>query len=893
MYVVDIETHDPNLNKLGDGSIRKDGEVLCVGIHGEGSHGKVSNVFLPDDPELKDILATKDMKVFHNGVYDMSWLVNGLGMQVNGVIDDTMTRETLIDEYADKFNLDACCQRRGIEGKNYYDTIGRWALEHGIKGKAIEHLKDMPIQVVAWYCLQDVKATYNLWHKQDALIQQNNLQGVVDVESGLYPILMIMKRNGIRIDTEARDVLAFEWMNRVADLRQAMQEEYGLENINSPKQITACMHKLGIHSNVITCAGNESWSAEALDDIDHPAAELLAQTKTLDKAYGTFIKGYFTNCAIGDRIHPTFYPSLRDKGGTITGRFSSQNPNLQNVPADDRTMGPEVRALLLPEPDSILCAFDYKQIEYTIFIHYAIGPGAVQARQAIIDGIDYHTLAQRLLKWDTKERQEALGLTPHDARKMTKNFNFGCMSVDSFICTRNRGYIRAKNLKQYDLLTMGDGKWSAFIADKEQCRISLSNGQQLDVTTDHQFLHGYVSDIKVGDVFPVQPASRWESNYGSIIAGVPVKEDMAYLIGLWIVQGRSAYYSCEDDEYCDLLLYIPKGCNIGVVKNILWDNHIKFKKFRGQKRVYVLKHRKLANDIISHCGLTSTRHIPDFIYSSPRSVAENFMRGLLDGYGRMNIDSRNEVFMRGVAKLCCMLGWGARWSESESNNIILDIDRNVHPVTVTSIDNIGSRPTFCMEVSEPHWYEAECTVNHNSIYGLGLTSFKANFRKELAKGAREANVPYDVYCERIYREYFRLVPFVRPTCQGIRSLCKAQGYMRSVGGRMHHLSPHKDDYVMVNYICQGGASDVLKAGLVNAHKAGVFDYIKLHITVHDENVFSCFPNKASIEAAEEFSRQMAGAIKLKVPIRVDEDAGYNWATCNNDKWKEWKAKYGG
>jgi DNA polymerase-1 len=607
MYAIDIETRDPNLKELGDGSIRKDGEVYCVGVYGEGAAGRIEDVFLPDDPQLKDILLTDDKKVFHNGVYDMTWLVNGLGLKVNGYIDDTMTREALINEYADSFSLDMCCQRRHVEGKNYSDTIERWAMDNDVKsrrkGDLIVVTWEHDPKIVAQYCLQDVKATYGLWEKQEELIKRYDLQKVVDTEAGLYPVLMLMKKNGIRLDTVKRDALAYEWMNQVADYRQAL-EEMGLENMRSPKQITEFMNAQGIHSPVATATGAESWGADALEDIDHPVAELMTKAKTMDKALGTFIKGYFTDCAIGDRIHPTFYPSLRDEGGTITGRFSSRNPNMQNIPADDRTYGPQIRGLLKPEEDCILCAFDYKQIEYTIFIHYAIGPGAEKARQSIRDGMDYHSLAQQMLHWDTQEQIDRLfGGSKHDARKMTKNFNFG------------------------------------------------------------------------------------------------------------------------------------------------------------------------------------------------------------------------------------------------------------------------------------------------SIYGLGRSGFKTKFKKSLITGAKASGMDFNKYCDRLYDEYFRLLAFVRPTCVGMQDLCKAKGFMRSIGGRIHHRPERRGDYAIVNYICQGGASDILKAGFVDAWKAGIFDYVKLHITVHDENVFSVYPNKASIEAAEEYANIMTNAIQLKVPVRVDKEAGFDWASCEADKWNIWKEKY--
>jgi DNA polymerase-1 len=188
--------------------------------------------------------------------------------------------------------------------------------------------------------------------------------------------------------------------------------------------------------------------------------------------------------------------------------------------------------------------------------------------------------------------------------------------------------------------------------------------------------------------------------------------------------------------------------------------------------------------------------------------------------------------------------------------------------------------------------------NFGSVYGMGVPGFVEKFGRFIRPGAEAAGLSVLEYAKKIDEEYYRMVPFVRPTSQGMQALCQAKGFMRSVGGRIHHrprrgcADGRPKDYAIVNYVCQGGASDILKIGFVNAWDAGVFNEIKLHITVHDENVFSVYPTKASIEAAREFSHIMQNAVKLKVPIRVDEEAGPNWASCDNDKWRTWCAKVG-
>lgn len=589
MYAIDIETYDPNIEELGDGAVRHDGEIICVGTYNGHDSPKC---YRPTDPTLLEILSSSEPKVFHNGVYDLSWLVLGYNLPVNGKIEDTMTREALLDEYADGLKLDDCCKRRGITGKNYDDTVEVWWKSHGGKGKAIKHLKEIPWEVVAAYCEQDVVATYNLFVAQQPFIEAEDLQRVNDMESDLYPILLDMKRTGIRVDTAKRDALRERWEGELADRKLALYETYGLKNINSPKQVKEKFNSLGIHSAKKTDTGNESYDSEALESIGHPLAGDLAKAKAIDKALGTFIVGAFTNHCVNGRVHSTLVPTQRDEGGTITGRFGCRSPNLQNVPSKEKTFGPEIRSLLLPEEDHILCAWDYKQIEYVLFIHYAIGPGAEAARKSVCDGVDYHTMTQRLVGWEDPDTLSRLHWTPEDARKMTKTLNFGI------------------------------------------------------------------------------------------------------------------------------------------------------------------------------------------------------------------------------------------------------------------------------------------------LYGLGLDGFIEMFKSELQIGADSQGVPIRDYAERIRETYFTNVPFVKPTVNGIRALLRQKGFIRSIGGRIHRRPKRKGDFAIVNYFIQGGASDILKRGMIDAHKAGIFNEVKFHLTVHDENVFSAPYTAAGAEAAEYFARIMEKAIALKVPVRVDREAGPDWGHCD-------------
>ena len=183
---IDIETKDPHLKEYGPGSIRKDGYIIGIGIYCPDM--EVASFFKPEDPMVKQILSDEGIvKALHNGVYDLDWIENGYDIEVRGRCEDTMTRETLLDSYAYSYSLDACCQRRGVEGKNKADTIDAWYTANGFKGKAIENLDKVPFDIVGKYCVQDCKATYDLYFAQQPLLEEQNLLRANDIECRLYP----------------------------------------------------------------------------------------------------------------------------------------------------------------------------------------------------------------------------------------------------------------------------------------------------------------------------------------------------------------------------------------------------------------------------------------------------------------------------------------------------------------------------------------------------------------------------------------------------------------------------------------------------------------------------------------------------------------------------------
>lgn len=476
LIALDIETYDPNLHELGDGSIRKDGRILCCGAHGDG----ISKVFDFDNPndiqELRDILKDPSIdKIYHNGIgYDLPWLYCGYDMIIKGVQHDTMTRAALIDEYQ-SLGLDDCCRKLGLRGKNKDETIEAWYekwqaqmklaaksfKKYGIsdnneviiakENNDFETWKLSPTEVealitqsykkdvwanalVIWadpvgremmkkYNLQDCIATFNLFKAQEKLIEP--LHNVYEMECKLVPILLDMKKRGIRVDEKRMAELAAKVQEKADEQERKLIDMYGVtgEMISSGKKLGARLNEIGIHSPIKTATGAESWAEGALERIHHPVIPMIQEYKNYNSILNKYLRGSLSRTVINGRIHCTFLPMLRDKesgmggGGTVTGRFSCKAPNLQQIPARNKGHGQDfsqdMRSLFLPEEGKMIAALDYSQIEAVLLGHYAQGQQAAWFREQLKAGADLHNIV--------------MGMTGITYRPVVKTFNYGCI----------------------------------------------------------------------------------------------------------------------------------------------------------------------------------------------------------------------------------------------------------------------------------------------------------------------------------------------------------------------------------------------------------------------------------------------------------------------------------
>lgn len=595
---IDIETHDPHLKDWGPGSIRRDGFIIGIGCYCPDL--EVDDFFKPGDLKIRQILADPDItKIFHNGVYDLDWIMNGPDqIEVNGRCEDTMTRETLLDSYAFSYALDACCNRRGVEGKNKGQTIDEYWRQVGGKGKAVEHLKDIPFGIVGKYCRQDCKATYELYEAQQPLLEKENLVNANDIECRLYPLLMDMRKNGFRLNMSELFKLSDQFSTEYEEGMTELEQKYGFApeslSLNSAKDLEKIWRQEHLPITY-TNTGKPSFAAAVLDDCQHPVAAKIKHLKGLIKTQSFFDS--WVDLAQDGHLYASFYPAKRDDAGTVTGRWSSGNPNLQQVPAREDKHGKEIRSLFIPEEGCYLGAFDYKQIEYRVFTHFASGEGAANAQRQFNENpnTDYHQMTIDLMGWNDLGKE---------GRHLAKNLNFG------------------------------------------------------------------------------------------------------------------------------------------------------------------------------------------------------------------------------------------------------------------------------------------------SIYGLGPRSFATKFKQNLLHNHPERD-PDNLLpvAQSLMNEYFRKVPFVKPTCNKIMQVGQTRGYVRTLSGRRQRMPLDQGAYKLINYLIQGSAADILKKGIVDAWDKGVFKVLKLHAQVHDEIVFSIPKTKEGYEACKTLYECMVNAYPTKIPLGVDTEIGNDWGHCDMDTWKEFENEF--
>ena len=404
LIAVDVETKDPHLRDLGPGWVRDDGKLIGIAVAAsewsaylpiahEGGGNMAGDLVLR---WLQDQLDHGMPVVFHNAQYDLGWLLSE-GIKVKGQILDTMVAAPLLDENRFSYSLNALGATYLGERKAEED-LRRAADQHGVDAKA--EMWKLPAERVALYAEMDATLTLKLWHVLHKKLIEDDCEEILKTELALLPMIFEMKRRGVRVDIDKAEQTK-EFLQKKEDklLKEVKDEtDVHLEPWNA-KSLAMVFDNLGLRYERTEKSDAPSFTKHFLKTHEHPIAKKILEIREYNKANTTFVDTILNHQHNG-RIHCQFNQLRSDEGGTVSGRFSSSNPNLQQVPSRHPEIKSLVRGLFIPEEGCRWGSFDYSAQEPRWMMHYASLAPATRDNEKVKeiadqyqnDDLDFHQI---------------------------------------------------------------------------------------------------------------------------------------------------------------------------------------------------------------------------------------------------------------------------------------------------------------------------------------------------------------------------------------------------------------------------------------------------------------------------------------------------------------------
>jgi DNA polymerase I-like protein with 3'-5' exonuclease and polymerase domains len=372
---IDLETQDPDLKSKGSGSIIKNGKVVGISVATEGFVG-----YFPFDHEggdnlekseviqwFTDLCKSNSLKIFHNAMYDVCW-IRSMGIEIKGDVVDTMIAASLINE--NRFRYDLNSLGREYVGWGKAETALRQAAENwGVDPKS--ELWKLPAMYVGTYAERDAELTYNLWKILKKELSKQDLEAIFELETDLFPCLVDMKFKGVRVDVQKAHIVKQQLASEEKQLLLQIKKETNIDvQIWAARSIARVFDRLKLPYERTLKTNAPSFTKNFLSSHSHPLVNKISKAREINKAHTTFIDTIIRFEHNG-RIHADINQIRSDDGGTVTGRFSYANPNLQQIPARNKDLGPLIRSLFIPESGCEWGCFDYNQQEPRLVVHYA------------------------------------------------------------------------------------------------------------------------------------------------------------------------------------------------------------------------------------------------------------------------------------------------------------------------------------------------------------------------------------------------------------------------------------------------------------------------------------------------------------------------------------------
>ncbi len=386
--------------------------------------------------QIKPILEDESVdKIGHHLKYDAHVLENH-GIHLKGWYFDTMLASYVLNSVATRHGMDDVARLY----LSHFTTTFEQVAGKGAKQKTFNQIE---IETAAHYAAEDAHVTYRLYEVLDEKLKAHpELSEILHrIEMPVARVLTQMEENGIQLNVNFLDQLSEEFAQTIQNLENQIIELAGESfNVSSPKQVGEVLfEKLGLKGGKKTSTGQYSTSESILEKLDHPIAALILEYRGLSKLKSTYTDG-LSKQANNDsgRVHTSYHQAL-----TATGRLSSTDPNLQNIPVREE-IGRQIRKAFVAPEGRVLLAADYSQIELRLMAHFSQDEALVHAFN---HGQDVHR----------RTAAEVLGIAfddvTHDQRRQAKAVNFGLLyGMSEFGLTRQLGFTRQESqdyIKQY------------------------------------------------------------------------------------------------------------------------------------------------------------------------------------------------------------------------------------------------------------------------------------------------------------------------------------------------------------------------------------------------------------------------------------------------------------
>jgi DNA polymerase-1 len=368
---------------------------------------------------LNDTLKKIKLGVFHNAKYDLHMFTNG-GVDTDVIhnlpIHCSYVTQALIDEHRFTYGLDDLgFEFFNISKRNeeLYQYLGELFNEKPSK-KLMDRIQYAPRELTAYYGVGDIEITKKLYMKQVPEIKKEELDDVFSLEMNVLKALVEMERRGVHVNLPFVDKVGIKLEEEFHKIQKDIIEIVGWPvNPRSPLQMVDAFNKLKIPIK-FTKTGRPSFAKDIFENLDHPFITALEESRSVKTLLETFVNGSVKGHHRNSYVHTNFNQTRSDDTGTRTGRISSSDPNLQQIPNPKRaeTQAQKercklIRSFFIPEnPNNMWIKNDWEQFEFRLFAHFVKDP-ALTKRYNDDPHTDFHTALVEMINWTMEQRPKA------------------------------------------------------------------------------------------------------------------------------------------------------------------------------------------------------------------------------------------------------------------------------------------------------------------------------------------------------------------------------------------------------------------------------------------------------------------------------------------------------